>query len=192
MRSNALLAFPLGLLLMACSGDEGTGTSGASGPSTTAPQGAVNMEIYSTPDQSCPIGNVHVDIGNSRVNPPELAVDAWEGASIDCSVVATGGGFTANGAIKKGEFDFAFEGVTSSGESAIGKVSVHDPATGELYQSLDGTPCVFQFAPGSGQGIEAGKAWMQFDCATLANAKDPQLSCSSRYGYVLVDRCVAK
>ncbi|MFO0758369.1 MAG: hypothetical protein U0359_17895 [Byssovorax sp.] len=182
----------LGFSLAACSSDTGTsGAGGGSGPST-APAGAVNMEIYATPEQKCPIGNVHIDIGNSRVNPPELAVDAEEGASIKCRVAATGMGFGASGSIKKASFDFSFEGVTSSGESAVGKVTVHDPATGDEYTSPDGAPCVFQFAPSSGQGIEAGKAWMQFDCSSLVSEKDASLTCSSRYGYVLVDRCDKK
>jgi hypothetical protein len=30
---------------------------------------------------------------------------------------------------------------------------------------------------------------MHFECASLVNDADPKLSCSSRYGYVLVDRC---
>lgn len=192
MRSSPLFVLSLGTLLAACGGDDPTGTSSTGGPSTTAPEGAVNMEIYATPEQTCPMGNIHVDIGNSRVSPPELAVDAYEGAAITCKVVASGMGYTASGAIKKDSLDFAFEGVTSTGESAIGKVTVKDPATGESYQSPDGAPCVFQFAPGSGQGIEAGKAWMQFDCSSLVSAKDATLSCSSRYGYVLVDRCTKK
>jgi len=192
MRSISLFVVPFVFHFAACGGDDTTGTSSTGGPSATAPVGAVNMEIYATPDQTCPIGNAHVDIGNSRVTPPELATDAYEGAVVTCKVVATGMGFSASGAIKKGSLDFAFEGVTSSGESAIGTVTVKDPATGDSYQSPAGAPCVFQFAPGSGQGLEAGKAWMQFDCSSLVSEKDATHSCSSRYGYVLVDRCTAK
>ncbi|MEO7331873.1 MAG: hypothetical protein ABI193_25075 [Minicystis sp.] len=193
MRSSPLFVLPLGILLAACGGgDDTTGTSSTGGPSSTAPVGAVNMEIYATPEQSCPIGNIHLDIGNSRVMPPELATDAFEGAAITCKVVANGGGFTASGMIKKESDDFAFEGVNSSGESAVGFVTVKDPVTGDSYRSPDTAPCVFQFAPGSGQGLEAGKAWMQFDCSSLVSEKDSTLSCSSRYGYVLVDRCTKK
>lgn len=111
----------------------------------------MNVEIYTSTEQDCPVGNVHLDLGNSKVDPPRVEVDAWEGAT--------------------------------------GTISFKDPAGAATYTSPVQKPCIFQFAPGTSQGIEAGKVHMQFDCASLVNDADPTRSCSSRYGSVLVDRC---
>ncbi|MEP7125235.1 MAG: hypothetical protein ABJE95_30170 [Byssovorax sp.] len=183
-------AFPAGLL--GCSGDTAT-TAGSSssgdGPSPTAPEGAVNVEIYASTDQTCPVGNVHVDLGNSKLTPPTLETDGWEGASVVCSVTANGSGFSASGTLKKGAQSLTFKDVSSSGMSTTGTISFKDPAGAATYTSPAAAPCVFQFAPGTAQGIEAGKTYMQFDCTSLVNDADPKLACSARYGYVLVDRC---
>jgi len=194
MRFTLLFAFAFALPagLLGCSGDTATsaasGSTGA-GPSSTAPEGAVNVEIYTSTEQDCPVGNVHLDLGNSKVDPPRVEVDAWEGASVVCSVTANGDGFTASGTLKKGALSLTFKDVVSSGKSATGTISFKDPAGAATYTSPVQKPCIFQFAPGTSQGIEAGKVHMQFDCASLVNDADPTRSCSSRYGYVLVDRC---
>ena len=192
MRFSLLFALALPAGLLACSGDPdptGGSSSTGEGPSTTAPEGAVNVEIYATPDQTCPVGNVHIDLGNSKVEPPKVEVDAWQGASVTCSVSATGSGFAASGTLKKGALSLTFKDVLSDGGSATGTISFKDPAGAATYTSEAKTPCIFQFAPGTAQGIDTGKAFMQFDCASLVHDADPKLSCSARYGYVLVDRC---
>ena len=185
-------AFALPAGLLGCSGDIATTAGGSStgeAPSATAPEGAVNVEIYASSEQTCPVGNVHVDVGNSKLQPPKVEVDAFEGASVVCSVTANGDGFTASGTLKKGPLSLTFKDVLSSGMSTTGTISFKDPAGAATYTSPAGTPCVFQFAPGTSQGIEAGKVYMQFDCTSLVNDADPKLACSARYGYVLVDRC---
>src|SRR4051794_2336352 len=130
MRFSPLSVFPFGILLLACSGSEGTSSTGSGGPSATAPEGAVNMEIYATVEQSCPIGNVHIDVGNSRVSPPELAVDAYQGAAISCAVVPKDELLSASGSIQQGSFTFSFKDVVTAGDSATGQVTVKDPAAG--------------------------------------------------------------
>ena len=192
MRLFVLFAFALPVGLLGCSGDTTIpgGSSTGEGPSTTAPEGSVNVEIYATPAQKCPVGNVHIDLGNSKVEPPKVVVDAWEGASVTCSVTATGSGFAASGTLKKGALSLTFKDVLSDGASSTGTISFKDPAGAATYTSTAAAPCVFQFAPGTKQGIDSGKAYMQFDCASLVNDADPALSCSARYGYVLVDRCM--
>jgi hypothetical protein len=193
MRLASIFAFAFALPagLFGCSSDTGTsgGSSTGAGPSTTAPEGAVNVEIYANTDQTCPVGNVHVDLGNSKVEPPKVEVDAWEGASVVCSVTANGDGFAASGTLKKGALSLTFKDVVSSGKSTTGTISFKDPGSAATYTSPAQTPCIFQFDPGTTQGIEAGKAYMHFECASLVNDADPSSSCSSRYGYVLVDRC---
>jgi len=177
----------------ACS-SESAGTSSTGGPSPTAPEGAVNMEVYATPVQSCPPGNFHIDIGNTKTMPPALVVDGWESATVSCAVIPMSGKFAASGAVKQGALDFSFQDVLTDGSSAIGTVSFVDPsakASGR-YTSPGSMPCVFQFAPGTGQGVSTGKVWMQFDCSSLVSEVDATKSCSSRYGYVLVDRCATK
>ena len=194
MRLLVLFAFSISAGLLGCSSDTGSpsGSGTGEGPSTTAPQGAVNVEIYATPEQTCPVGNVHIDLGNSKVEPPKLEVDAWEGASVKCSVAATGMGFGASGTLKKGAYSLTFKDVVSDGGSATGTVSFKDPAGSATYTNPTATPCIFQFTPGTTQGLDAGKAFMQFDCSALVNDADPKQSCSARYGYVLVDRCAGK
>jgi hypothetical protein len=191
MRVLLLLALPLVPGLLGCSGDttNSSGTSAGAGPSTTAPEGAVNVEIYATPEQTCPVGNVHIDVGNTRVEPPKLEVDAWEGASVVCAVTPSGAGFAASGTLKKGGLELTFRDVVSDGASATGTISFKDPAGAATYTSTAKAPCIFQFAPGTTQGLDAGKAYMQFECGSLVNDADPTRSCSSRNGYVFVDRC---
>ena len=191
MRLLVLFAFIVPSGLLGCSGDTVIpgGSSTGEGPSTTAPEGAVNVEIYATPEQTCPVGNVHIDVGNSKIEPPKVEVDGWQGASITCSVAATGSGFAASGTLKKGALSLTFKDVLSDGKSATGTVSFKDPAGATTYTSTAATPCIFQFSPGTSQGIDSGKAFMQFDCSNLVNQGDPTKSCSARYGYVLVDRC---
>lgn len=193
MRIFAIFACALSSAVLGCSGDSvtttGSGSSTGEGPSTTAPEGAVNVEIYATPEQKCPVGNVHIDVGNSKVEPPKLEVDAYQGASIVCSVTATGSGFDASGTLKKGALALTFKDVLSDGKSATGNIQFKDPAGAATYSSPAATPCIFQFTPGTAQAIDAGKVFMSFDCSSLVNDADPTQSCSARYGYVLVDRC---
>ena len=196
MRLASLFAFAFALPagLLGCSGDTATTAGGSStgeGPSDTAPEGAVNVEIYPSTEQICPVGNVHIDLGNSKDEPPKVEIDAWEGASVACAVTldAAKGGLNASGTLKKGALSLSFKDVWSSGTSTTGTISFKDPAGAATYTSPAAAPCVFQFAPGTSQGIEAGKVYMQFDCTSLVNDADPKLSCSARYGYVLVDRC---
>jgi len=176
--------------LPACS-SETQGVS-STGPSPTAPEGAVNMEVYATPEQTCPPGNFHVDIGNTKVTPPALLVSGEGGVTVTCAVVAQGAKYQASGAIKQGSLDFSFQDVLTSGGSATGTVSFVDPKGSGRYTSVASAPCVFQFAPSSAQGIGAGQVFVQFDCAALVNEADATKSCSSRYGYVALDRCAAK
>jgi hypothetical protein len=187
------LPLPLALILVACSGGETGGntssTTGGEGPSETAPTGAVNLEVYTAEGQDCPAGNVHVDLGNTKLDPPELLVDAYEGASVACAVEPMGLVLDASASLSQGGASFSFSGVTSDGKSAVGAVTIELPDGGGEYQSDPQKPCVFQFAPGSGQAIAPGKVFVQFDCNALTRAGDPSKTCSSRYGYVYVDRC---
>jgi hypothetical protein len=191
MRLFVLFAFALSAGLVGCSSDTASGSASSTGegPSATAPEGAVNVEIYATPEQTCPVGNVHIDLGNSKVEPPKLEVDAWQGASVTCAVTATGSGFAASGTLKKGAYSLTFKDVLSDGGSATGTISFKDPAGSATYTSPATAPCIFQFAPGTTQGLDSGKAFMGFDCSSLVNDADPKQACSARYGYVLVDRC---
>jgi hypothetical protein len=186
------LPLPLALFLAACSGETGgssSSTTGGEGPSDTAPTGAVNLEVYTAEGQDCPIGNAHIDLGNTKIDPPELLVDAYEGASIACTVEPNGLVLDASASLSKDGSSFSFSGVTSDGTSALGAVTIVLPDGGGEYRSTLQKPCVFQFAPGSGQEIAPGKVFVQFDCSELARDDDASKTCSSRYGYVYVDRC---
>ena len=97
--------------------------------------------------------------------------------------------FDASGSLSSAGAEFAFSDVSSKGGSAVGNVSFVDPASGVRYASNDTAPCVFQFAPSTNQVIEAGRIWVQFDCSKLISEANPLESCSSRYGYVLVENC---
>jgi hypothetical protein len=198
MRSGPPLVLALMLTPLACS-SESTGstssstTGGSGGPSKTAPEGAINMEVYTTPEQSCPLGNVHIDMGNSKVSPLVLVTEGFEGASVACSVVPDfKGNWVATGSLQKGALSFTFKDLTTGGQSATGTIVIKDPLGKDTYTSDPKSPCVFQFAPGSGQGVENGKLWIQFDCSTLVSDADKSKTCSSRYGYLFVDRCATK
>jgi len=161
--------------------------SGGTGPSGTEPRGGVNTEIFATPEQSCPPGNVHLDVGNLKTNPPEKEVDGFAGASIACSVVPMGESFAASGEIAQGDVHFRFGDLTTKGDSATGSVSFE--SAGVRYASTTAKPCVFQFAPSTEQAVSAGSLWVQFDCSSLVSDADASKACSSRNGYLLVENC---
>jgi hypothetical protein len=188
---TAIAAITLSLASLAgCSSDEPKPSTSGDPPGEPKPTGAINMEVYATETQSCPPGNVQIDVGTVNSSPPETVVDGKDGAKVSCSVAPSGGKFNASGSIEKGSLSFAFRDVVTGGMSAVGQVEFSDPAAGVRYASTLDKPCVFQFAPGSDQGVEAGRIFVQFDCATLASAADPLDVCSARYGYVLLENCV--
>jgi hypothetical protein len=188
LAAGAALLLPLA----SCSDDDGGGggsSGGGEGGSAPRPSGAVAMEVYATMEQTCPAGNVHVNIGHVQSAPPALVVDGEEGAAVSCSVVPSGDKLEASGAIEQGPLAFSFGGLITDGTSAVGEVTFRDPATGVRYASPAASPCVFQFAPNTDQGVSAGWIWVQFDCSALVSEADPAASCSSRYGYVLLENC---
>jgi hypothetical protein len=186
----ALLALTLASTLSGC-GDEPRkhSSSGETDPGDPGPTGAVNMEVYATETQDCPPGNVHIDIGTVNAAPPVVLEDGEDGAAIACSVVPDGNKLRASGSLKRGMVAFSFSDLVTDGSSAIGSVAFTDPASGVRYASVDGKPCVFQFAPGTAQGIQAGKVFVQFDCSNLVSDADASKACSSRYGYVTLSHC---
>ncbi len=147
------------------------------------------MEVFASSEQSCPPGNVHIDIGNVKTAPPTTVTDGQDGAQVVCAVVPDGDKLAASGSIARGAIAFSFEGLVTAGESAIGSVGFRDPASGAAYASPAGSPCVFQFAPGTDQGIAAGRVSVQFDCSNLVIEQDPAAACSARYGYLLLEGC---
>lgn len=185
------LAFTaLALSLIAC-GDEPKNNSTSSGdpPEDPGPSAAVKLEIYATEAQDCPPGNVLIDLGNVSSAPPVTFEDGKDGSAVACSVVPESGKLLASGSITRDATSFAFRDVLTDGASAIGHVSFKDPESGAIYATPDGKPCVFQFAPGSGQAIEAGRIFVQFDCSNLVSEADPTKACSGRNGYLLFEHC---
>src|SRR4051794_30517386 len=81
-------------------------TGGNIPPDPNGPEGAVNMEVYTNDAQNCPLHNVHIDVGNTKVSPPELVVNGAGGATVACSVKDMGGQFAATATITKGSFAF--------------------------------------------------------------------------------------
>ncbi|HZF49854.1 MAG TPA: hypothetical protein VE093_14440 [Polyangiaceae bacterium] len=188
---RALTALVLPFALIACADDDRATSSSSknSPPEDPGPTGAVNLEIYGTELQDCPAGNVHIDIGNVSSAPPVTFEDGKDGAEVSCSVVPEAGKLRASGSIAHGSQAFSFKDVVTEGKSAIGFVTAKDPASGTIYAAPPGKPCVFQFAPNSAQGVEAGRIVVQFDCSSLVSAEDPAHECSLRYGYVLLEHC---
>lgn len=184
------LALALALALSACS-DDGPGTTSSDvEDDEPKPTGAVNMEVYATEEQSCPPGNIHVDVGVVNASPAKTFEDGEDGARVTCAVVPSSGGLlSASGSLEKGAASFAFSVAVESGKpSAVGEVAFTDPASGVRYASAM-VPCLFQFAPGSGQSIKEGEVFVQFDCPALESEADSKLACSSRYGYVRLENC---
>ena len=189
---RALSATVLTLLFAIGCSSESESSSGGEGGSVPfeGPRGAVNMEVYASEAQTCPPGNLHVDMGNPRTDPPLQVEDGRGGATVACTVSHSGSQYAANGTITKGDASFSFSDVVIDDDlpSALGMVAFVD-ADGVQYQSQSAKPCVFQFAPQTEQGVVAGRIFVQFDCTSLVSAADPANDCSSRYGYVLVQGC---
>lgn len=188
---SIFLVFGFAIALAGCAdADPVSLTSSSNGPPPDpGPTGAVNLEIYETEIQTCPVGNVHIDIGNVSSAPPVTFENGKAGVAVACAVLPEAGKLRASGSLAQGAKVFSFRDVVTDGSSAIGFVKVADPATGTEYATPDAKPCVFQFAPGSLQGVEAGKILVQFDCSSLVSAADPAHECSLRYGYVLLEHC---
>lgn len=184
-----VFASPFAILGCADADPVSLSSSSNGAPQEPGPSGAVNLEIYETEIQTCPVGNVHIDIGNVNSAPPVTFEDGKEGTAVACSVLPEGSKLRASGSLTQGAKVFSFRDVVTDGKSSIGVVKVTDPASGTVYEAPDAKPCVFQFAPGSSQGVEAGRIWVQFDCSSLVSAADAAHECSLRYGYVLLEHC---
>jgi hypothetical protein len=187
----AALAFAFALSLIACADDDrpASSSSATTPPEDPGPSGAVNLELYETESQVCPPGNVHVDVGNVSSAPPVTLEDGKDGAAVACSVVPEAGKLRASGSIAHGAKVFSFRDVLTDGKSAVGFVTVSDPTSGTVYAAPDGKPCIFEFAPGSTQGVEAGRIGVQFACTSLVSAADATHACSLRNGHVLLEHC---
>lgn len=195
LRYLAAVVFVPMALVAGCSSDDAApsdGTGGAGGEVFEGARGAINMEVYAAEMQTCPAGNVHIDMGSVNSAPPNLVLDGKSGGAVSCAVVVTGGGYRASGHIQQGTDDWSFSDVvTDPGQSATGIVSFKDPASGTMYRTPTNQPCVFQFAPGTGQTIDEGKVFVQFDCGHLVSDDNPADECSARYGYVLLEGCAS-
>lgn len=187
-RALGLLAV-LSFTPVACSDEPRRGGSDEPEPDGTEPAGAVKMEVYATEEQTCPPKDLQLAIGNVSSSPPVKVFDGFEGASVACAVVPKGDAFQASGTITDGSFTFSFRDLLTGGSSAVGNVEIIDPKTGVTFASSSATPCVFQFAPNSEQSVAAGRIFVQFDCSKLVSAASAMETCSSRYGYVLVENC---
>ncbi len=167
----------------------GEAANGSTGDAGAVARGAVDLEVYATEEQSCPPGNVHVDIGHVTTSPPDMLAHGVDGARVECAVVQNEEKFAASGTVARGAASFSFRDVVTAGASAIGHVEVVDPASGIRYASSEAHPCLFQFSATSGQGIGAGRIDVGFDCSDLVSAADPSKSCSSRYGSLRLEAC---
>ena len=199
MMSRLALALATAALVVGCSssddalfGATGGATTGAGGGAATqtgggGPRAALNVEIYAQPEQECPAGNVHVDVGNASASPPALVADGQGGAHVACTLGADGDAFTITATITDGTRSFVLDGLTTNGGSAVGHVRLADPATGVTYESTKKHPCLFQF--GGGQGVDADHLDVGFDCSALESTADEGKACSSRYGKLYLAGC---
>jgi hypothetical protein len=171
-----------------------TTTAGAGGGASTqtvgsGPRAALNVEIYAQPEQECPAGNVHVDVGNASASPPVLVADGQGGAHVACSIAPGGDAFAVTASIEDGPRVFTLDGLVTGGQSAIGHVRLEDPAAGVPYESTKKHPCLFQF--GAGQGVGADHLDVGFDCGALRSTADEGKACSARYGKLRLEGCTA-
>lgn len=190
------MAVSSALLLLGCS----SGDANPAGGATSQPsgrKGAVNVEIYESQGQSCPLGNVHLDIGSVNSSPVAEVADG-EGATITCRVAEgqSGSGdagppFAASGSLAQGSVSFRFANVTATAStpSATGEVVIRDPNAGGEYASQS---CVFEFLATQGDQIGPGMLHVEFQCGTLASAADPAKTCAARNGYLLLEACDLK
>ena len=203
-----VLAFALGSAVLACGGSSasddvfgangaGSGTTGAGGGSgstatgTGGPRVALNVEVYGQPEQQCPAGNVHVDVGNASTSPPEWVADGEGGAHVACTIAVKGDKFEVSATIVSGTRSFQVDGLATDGSSAIGHVRIADPATGAEYESTKQRPCLFQFSATDGQTVDAKQLFVGFDCSELESTTDKAKACSSRYGKLRLEGCSA-
>lgn len=201
MLSRLALALASAAVVAGCSSSDdglfgangGSGTTGAGGGAATQTGGgggaraALNVEIYAQPEQKCPAGNVHVDVGNASASPPELVADGQGGVHVACTIGADGDSFTITASITDGPRSFVLDGLVTNGGSAIGHVRLTDPASGVAYESTEKRPCLFQF--GSGQGVDADHLDVGFDCSSLESKAEKGKECSSRYGKLRLEGC---
>ena len=183
--------------LFGAQGDGATGASAdaggaADGGGSNGPRGAVNLEIYAQPERDCPAGNVHVDVGNSTASPPVLVADGEGGAHVACTIAVDGDKYSVTGKIVDGPRSFEVDQLVTDGSGAVGRVRVADPASETPYESTKDHTCLFQFAAGDGQGVDAKQIYVGFDCSELQSTEDHKKACSSRYGKLRFEGCTPR
>lgn len=152
---------------------------GCSDPVPPTPRGAFDVRFYSPSFTTCP-HNTHVGtIGQVTATSKTVVVDGESGASVDCEVKASGGGFSvsANASGTDPETGNAYTLRFSIG-SISASATVDAPATGNVaFQSTQlGEPaqsnangCMFFFDPAQAENarVSEGKIWVSFVCPEL-------------------------
>lgn len=167
--------------------------AGCSDPVPPTPRGAWSVSFIS-PNANCPVSGHNAKVGDVTDHTKErVIVDGEDNVSVDCTVSGSGSFNVSANAIDNANglaFTMAVEGISPSAtldKPATGGVSFSSPTTGgEPAQSNSMDPCIFYFIPDSGEGIDAGKIWVAFQCPSMQLDMG---TCAIQQGYAIFENC---
>jgi hypothetical protein len=198
-RSFAVLLFPA---LAAC-GSDGGGTGGAATTTSTTtasvlvppnPSGAAYVALENTNPAACNVLSNTAEIGSVDDHTREQVIaDGDQGDKVDCLVKGSGT-FEVHGKLDEtmstGNYvEILIPSLTADATPATpaeGKMTFAAPWTAGVPYTGD---CQFYFETTPPQGVDTGKVWISFACATVTNSTS-QSKCAISKGYAIFEGCL--
>ncbi len=144
---------------------------GCSDSKPTPAQGASHLALGFSSTSSCPVGNVTAwsiptDGKTSETVVGAQVANGSGGASVSCSVTASGDGFVVTGSLALGAVNFSVQagklGPSSTGPGLEGTATIYHYAAES--GSLKGTGCTLTANETQAAQIAPGRVWANFSC----------------------------
>ncbi len=167
------------------------GLWGCEDPPAPTPAGAFALQLGDS-GVTCNLATHNAEMGVvGQTGEPDLISDGANGAQVECTVEPSGSAFRVNVALADTaslQVNIASISTSSTVDApAEGSVSyVSTDTGGDVFASPGTTPCRFWVSPDDGQYLEAGSAWLSFECDAVDNEGD---SCEIRNGFFTVKNC---
>ncbi|AUX45991.1 hypothetical protein SOCE26_074940 [Sorangium cellulosum] len=156
------------------------------------PRGAFRMN-FADPGGDCSTAGHLAELGSvTGTHKDQVLADGEEDVTVSCTVSGSGS-FSVSARATNAK---TAASITVSIGSIAPDATQDAPATGSVNFSSVQTagdtfvaspePCNFWFIPESGQGVDAGKIWVAFECPAVRN--EGQV-CQIRNGFLAFDNC---
>ncbi|WP_437671327.1 hypothetical protein [Sorangium sp. So ce131] len=156
------------------------------------PRGAFRMN-FADPGAACSTAGHLAQLGSvDGSHKDRVLADGEEDATVSCTVSGSGSFSVSARATNTATAQSITVNISSISPDATedapatGSVSFSSVATaGDTFVSSP-DPCNFWFIPESGQGVDAGKIWVAFECPAVTNEGQ---TCQIRNGFLAFDSC---